>query len=393
MSKKVHLAILVVVSSFLIPSTSSFAFTPTPHIAEDKNSGYDRSLFKHWIDANKNGCDTRAEVLISEATVKPKTDKKCKISSGKWISAYDGKSVTDASKLDVDHLVPLAEAWRSGAWAWTPQQRQDYANDLTDKRTLIAVTLSTNRSKGDKDISDWVPKIDPCGYVQNWIAVKIRYSLTYDAREAKTLSNYSLICKFTEVSVQALAGYSYQSQPGSDIRPTPSPSPTPIRDLDLIVPTDPVNVQASWLGNDLTVSFDWDYKNPENSTVSNFVLEITGEGATRRTAANELVPNRNQTSQTLTLTKKLNELIFGNFTVAISSVCVLAIDPYSNYSRTVCAPEIPKYVLNLPVPEITVTPITPGSFCSPAGAIGKSSNGTLYTCKTSSTDSRNRWRQ
>jgi hypothetical protein len=179
-----------------LPAIPAHSLTLAPQIAEDKDSGYDRSLFKHWIDADKNRCDTRAEVLISEALVKPKVDKKCKISGGKWLSAYDKKSVSNASQLDVDHLVPLAEAWRSGAWAWTAEQRQDYANDLTDKRALIAVTLTTNRSKGDKDISEWVPKVDTCGYVQNWIAIKIRYSLTYDTQEAAALSSYFAKCNF-----------------------------------------------------------------------------------------------------------------------------------------------------------------------------------------------------
>jgi hypothetical protein len=67
---------------------------------------------------------------FEEAIVKPKIGPKCKLTGGKWISAYDGKTITNASQLDVDHLVPLAEAWRSGAWKWTPVQRQTFANDL-----------------------------------------------------------------------------------------------------------------------------------------------------------------------------------------------------------------------------------------------------------------------
>lgn len=199
-----------------------------PTIGQDKTDGYDRSFFKHWIDANKNGCDTRAEVLISEAVVKPKIDKKCKLTGGKWISAYDGKTLTDASKLDVDHLVPLAEAWRSGAWAWTAKQRQDYANDLSDSRALIAVTLTSNRSKSDKDISEWLPKLDTCTYIKNWVAIKIRYSLTYDDKEAATLASFSQTCPIGELKVVILADYQYQSAP---VIPAPvasvSPSPAP----------------------------------------------------------------------------------------------------------------------------------------------------------------------
>ena len=161
------------------------ALTTAPQIAPDKESGYDRSLFKHWIDANKNGCDTRAEVLIAEAVVKPKKDKKCKLTGGKWLSAYDGKTLTDASKLDVDHLVPLAEAWRSGAWAWTAAQRMDFANDLEDSRSLLAVTASLNRSKGDRDVAVWLPAKAQCNYISNWIAVKWRFDLTVDPVEGE----------------------------------------------------------------------------------------------------------------------------------------------------------------------------------------------------------------
>jgi len=126
-------------------------------ISSDRLEGYDRTLFKHWIDADKNGCDTRAEVLIAEAKVKPKKFAKCKLTGGKWLSSYDGITFTDSSKLDIDHLVPLAEAWRSGAWAWTEQQRMDFANNVEDEWALNAVTASVNRSKGDKDITSWLP--------------------------------------------------------------------------------------------------------------------------------------------------------------------------------------------------------------------------------------------
>ena len=97
--------VLTLVIGFTLQGNSGFSVSAEPKVAQDQNAGYDRSLFKHWIDADKDGCDTRAEVLISEATVKPKVDKKCKITGGKWVSAYDGKSVTNASLLDVDHLV------------------------------------------------------------------------------------------------------------------------------------------------------------------------------------------------------------------------------------------------------------------------------------------------
>jgi len=133
---------------------SASALTLEPQISADSDLSYSRTFFKHWIDEDRNGCDTRREVLIAEALVKPKVGKKCALTGGVWRSSYDGTVVRDASKLDVDHLVPLKEAWRSGAWAWTPKQRQDFANDLQDSRALVAVTLNSNRSKSDGDMSE-----------------------------------------------------------------------------------------------------------------------------------------------------------------------------------------------------------------------------------------------
>lgn len=235
-------------------------------VAEDKTTGYNRSAFKHWIDTDKNGCNSRAEVLIEEAVVKPKIGAKCKLTGGKWFSAYDGKTITNASLLDVDHMVPLAEAWRSGAWKWTTAQRQAYANDLDNSEALIAVTLSTNRSKGDKDPALWMPSIDQCTYIQNWISIKSKYSLTADTKEAEKLNLVFATCGFADTTA---------------VVPVPTSSPAPIN-------------------------------------------------------------SPSPTAQ--------------------------------------------------PTPQANVLVISPGAFCAPAGATGVSKTGVSYTCKTSSTDKRNRWR-
>lgn len=191
--------------------------------ATEREGGYNRSFFKHWIDADRNGCDTRKEVLIEEAVVKPKKGPKCTLSGGKWISSYDGKTYTKDSALDIDHVVPLAEAWRSGAWAWTPTQRQEFANDLQDSRVLIAVTASANRSKGDKDVKGWLPAKDKCTYIAAWVAVKVRYILTFDPAELAVIQNYFTSCKITNVSAEVLAGYETEAN-----KVTSAPSPTPV---------------------------------------------------------------------------------------------------------------------------------------------------------------------
>jgi hypothetical protein len=166
-------------------------------------------------------------------------------------------------------MVPLAEAWRSGAWKWSAAQRQAYANDLDNPEALIAVTLSTNRSKGDKDPSLWMSSMDKCTYIQNWISIKSKYSLTADTRESEKLISIFASCGFAD---------------STPVVPMPTSSPAPVA---------------------------------------------------------------------------------------------------------------------IPLPEVTPTPVAsnsslivnPGAFCSPAGATGSSTSGVTYTCKTSPTDTRNRWRQ
>ena len=128
----------------------------------------------------------------------------------------------------------------------------------------------------------------------------------------------------------------------------------------IIVPTDPANVIATWSGDDLVVTFDWDGANEYNVTISQFILEVTADGVTRRTPMNTFAPNKTSTAQTATFTKTLNKLTFGLFRTKITSVCVLVADPLNNISETICALSVGAYVLNLPVPVITLTGTTSG---------------------------------
>jgi hypothetical protein len=172
-------------------------------VAPDVRAGYARSLFKHWSDLDKNGCNTRNDVIIQEALVKPKVDAGCKIvkDTGKWYSAYDAVTVTNFSALDVDHMVPLAEAWDSGASKWDVDKRQQYANDVGDVNALIAVTASTNRSKSDQDPAEWLPAKDVCTYIKNWVHVKLRWSLTVDDKELKAIKDANAKCPKAKISV------------------------------------------------------------------------------------------------------------------------------------------------------------------------------------------------
>ena len=128
-----------------------------------------------------------------------------------------------------------------------------------------------------------------------------------------------------------------------------------------IVPTDITNVSTAWSTEsgkteDLIVTFDWDYADPANATVSEFILEITLSTGTIRQTAYGLFPvNRTQTGQTAIFTQQINKATLGDLSVNISKVCVYAIDAFYNVSGKVCDTTIPAYVLDLPVPVITVT--------------------------------------
>ncbi len=154
----------------------------------ESGSGYKRSKFTHWT--SKNGCDTRASVLKAETRVSVTTNSNCTVLTGSWLSAYDGQTVTSAGALDIDHMVPLAEAWGSGAKKWNSATRTAFANDTGYDGSLIAVTASTNRSKSDRDPAEWLPPDTSyrCTYAKTWVATKWRWNLTVDTTEKRALT-------------------------------------------------------------------------------------------------------------------------------------------------------------------------------------------------------------
>ncbi|KAF5378154.1 hypothetical protein D9615_007612 [Tricholomella constricta] len=161
--------------------------------AENNVPAYDRTLFKHWHIVSGN-CDTRETVLKRDGT-NVVTDSACSVTSGKWVSPYDNVATTLASDLDIDHLVPLREAWVSGARLWTDAQREAFANDLT-RPQLVAVTDNLNQSKGDQDPATWLPPLSSyvCTYVRAWVQVKYFYGLTIDSAEKTALTNKLANC-------------------------------------------------------------------------------------------------------------------------------------------------------------------------------------------------------
>ncbi|MFJ3213556.1 HNH endonuclease family protein [Streptomyces flaveolus] len=167
-------------------------------VADESRQGYTRDAFRHWNtgDDPTDGCSTRNEVLLDEAVEPPTVGSRCALSGGLWFSYYDQVWVTSASGLDIDHMVPLAESWDSGASAWTAARREAYANDQGAATSLVAVTARSNRSKADQDPAQWLPPAAEahCRYVAEWVGTKLRWSLSADETEVAALAEVAAGC-------------------------------------------------------------------------------------------------------------------------------------------------------------------------------------------------------
>ncbi|QXJ22340.1 HNH endonuclease [Actinomadura graeca] len=160
---------------------------------EGSMTGYSRQKFPHWTTVSGT-CNTRETVLKRDGE-NVRTDAQCAAVEGEWTSPYDGARWTKASDLDIDHMVPLAQAWRSGADRWTTERRRRFANDL-DSSQLWTVTDNVNQAKGDKDPARWKPPLTSfyCTYARSWIDVKHRYGLTVDQAEKDALGELLRTC-------------------------------------------------------------------------------------------------------------------------------------------------------------------------------------------------------
>lgn len=161
--------------------------------SEGSMSGYSRDLFPHWITIS-GSCNTRETVLKRDGT-NVIVNGSCYPTAGSWYSPYDGATWTDPSDVDIDHIVPLAEAWRSGANSWTTSTRQSFANDLT-RPALIAVTDNVNQAKGDQDPATWQPPLSSyrCTYSKMWIRTKYHWSLKLQSAEKSALQSMLNTC-------------------------------------------------------------------------------------------------------------------------------------------------------------------------------------------------------
>ena len=171
-------------------------------VAVENNVGYDRATWRYGSDTDGDCYNTRAEVLQQE-TRAGIVYTGCTAKTGRWLSYADNKIHTLASAVQIDHLVPLAEAHGSGGRAWTAARKKAFANDLTERRSLNAMTSTLNSSKQAKDPAEWLPPYAAarCRYITEWAAVKLRWRLSVDARERAQLIYFADRCTNVMITV------------------------------------------------------------------------------------------------------------------------------------------------------------------------------------------------
>lgn len=181
--------------------------------------GYDRNAWKHWVDADKDCQDTRAEVLIAESfePVTFTSSNNCTVLGGRWYDPYTNAYFTIARELDVDHFVPLGDAHNSGGADWAADRKLAFANWLNDADHLIAVSASANRSKGSRAPDEWKPPNQAywCEYAYDWIRVKAAWGLSVTQSEWSALNSMTATCP---------AGYTYANAASQPAAPAAAPA-------------------------------------------------------------------------------------------------------------------------------------------------------------------------
>ncbi|WP_245685463.1 HNH endonuclease family protein [Streptomyces yerevanensis] len=155
--------------------------------------GYSRDKFEHW--AIEDRWSETQQVVIHRDAKAAGPGTQAQTASRQWHSPYDDRILTAASQVHVDHVVPLANAWRSGADKWSPARRHKFANDLSTTQ-LVAVSVVANRTKGDQSPDQWVPPNTAyhCVYSRAWTHVKFTYGLSVTAKEKAALSSMLDTC-------------------------------------------------------------------------------------------------------------------------------------------------------------------------------------------------------
>jgi hypothetical protein len=182
-----------------IPTQSASANEPTALAVLNQlevkgrapKTGYSRAAFTHWSDLNRDGCDSRNEILKRDLTqiVFKTGTRDCKVMSGQLLDPFSGKTLifsSSKSTVDIDHLVSLSNAWQTGAAYFDKKTRESLANDPLN---LLAVDAKLNRQKGDGDAATWLPPLKSfrCKYVAIQVAVKAKYLLWVTSAEREAI--------------------------------------------------------------------------------------------------------------------------------------------------------------------------------------------------------------
>ena len=180
--------------------TARTSLAALPLAAPGRLDGYSRDcntgacvFGQPWFDTDGDGCDQRSQVLARDLTAVERKPGRCGVQSGTLDDPYTGSRVTSVSKIQIDHVVPLAEMWRSGAAGWPQEKRVGAANDL---RNLVAVAGKVNQSKGDKTPDEWMPPNAgyACSYGRIYVTVKAAYGLSVAPAERSALENALAAC-------------------------------------------------------------------------------------------------------------------------------------------------------------------------------------------------------
>ena len=199
----------------------------------DTQIPYDRDDWKHWIDADGDCQNTRHEVLIHESAIaiEFKDREQCEVATGSWTDPYTREVMTNPRDLDIDHVVPLVNAHKSGGYAWDQKRKREYANDLAYAGHLIAVSASANRSKGGKGPDEWRPSNTDywCQYALDWVTIKREWELTATESEASALSEMLDTCE-TRIYIQTIRR--------EDVHSEETPTPTAASLPNAVPPTE-----------------------------------------------------------------------------------------------------------------------------------------------------------
>ena len=217
-------------STGLVPAIKAVLTLTVVEVPSDLPD-YDRGDWKHWIDEDKDCQNARHEVLIHESKidVKFKDDRNCQVAAGEWLDPFTGDTLTDATKLDVDHMVPLKNAHDSGGWAWDKKRKADFANYMVYEDHLIAVTASANRKKGAKGPEGWKPsnKGHWCDYATDWIDIKVKWDLSATKAEWTALQEMLGTCG---------QAFSITPVPSKAKKPAPEPTSKPVSTTPVALP-------------------------------------------------------------------------------------------------------------------------------------------------------------